>query len=337
MPGNPRALLAQLFQARSGVLPALGYAGVTTLLLLPAAFLHKLPRWERAFFALAAIACWSAAIVKGAGMSEGIWVALLYPASFSLAVLAGLGADRLFAPRRNPSSPRLWGPLALVAVVFLILFVAAPAATRGRMLPLAVSLVLYATFRTRWAGALSGIILLLFLFVDLNAASVNHYGHPFFGDTSGFSLTKKNRDLLQNTALDDRVLASGSPASGIHGNMGMSDGFRMVNGIGLPLTVEQQQWWDALQENNSESGNVLDVAADTPHALLLNIMAARAVAATEDSQLFTGSAPGLRLRRQGDFENGVIYEKRKRPVPLLLGIFLAHGNGHADCFRDAGR
>ena len=308
MPETPRAFLAQLLQVRSGVVPTLGYAGVTTLLLLPAAFLHKLPRWERAFFALAVPVCWAAAIIKGAGRAEGLWVGLVYPAAFSLAVFAGLGADRLFAPRRNPSSPRLWGPLALVAVVFLILFVVAPAPARGRMLPLALSLGLFAFFRIRWAGALSGIILLLFLFVDLNAASVNHYGHPFFSNSATGSLTQETRNLVQNTTLDGRVLASGSPANGIHGNMGMSDGFRMVNGIGLPLTGAQQQWWNALQVDDTASGKALDVAADAPHALLLNVMATRTVAATKDSQLFTGSAPGLRLRRQGDFENGVIYE-----------------------------
>lgn len=316
MPANQRTLLEQLLQARSGVLPALGYIGVATLLLIPAAFLHGIPRWQRAFFATASIALWISTVLFGSGAPEGFWATLIYLATFSIATLAALGADRLFAPRRNTASPRLWGPLALVAVTFAILFVLAPAETRGRTLPLAVSLVIFGVFRTRWASALSGVILILLLFVDLNAASVNYHGHPFFDGAAGFTLPEETHALLKKTALDDRIMISGSPTEGVHENIGMSTGFRVANGTGQPLTSGQIQWWNALQGESADASNTLDVSADTPHALLLNIMATRAVVATDTGGLVGGSAPGLRLRRKGEVGNVVVYEN-ENAIPRL--------------------
>ncbi len=308
MPANLRMLLAQMLQAGSGVLPALGYVGMSTLLLLPAAFLHATPRWERAFFAIAAVTLWTVALFSGSGLPEGLWAVLIYPATFSVAVLAALGADRLFAPRRNTASPRLWGPMALVAAFLLVLFVIAPAETRGRMVPLAVALFVFALFRTRWASAVSGIILVLFLFVDLNEASNNHYSHPSFDSGAGVALPANIDVLVQNTALDDRILVSGSPTAGLHANIGMSHSFRVANGAGYPFTPAQKQWWQALQGDNEVLDNRLDVSSDTPYGHLLNVMAVRAALVTANGGLASGSAPGLRLRRKGDFENIVLYE-----------------------------
>ncbi|MCK5862722.1 MAG: YfhO family protein [Candidatus Hydrogenedentes bacterium] len=316
MPGTFRALLEQVLQMRCGVLPMMGYVGISTVLLLPVALMHTIPRWERIFFVLSAGMLWGAAIISGAGV-------LIYPASFSVAVLACLGADRLFAPRHNTASPHLWRPLVLVTLIFLILFVLAPAPARGRMLPFLVSLLLFALFRRRWASALSGIILVLFLFVDLNTANITYHSHPFFDGASNFTLPEEMNSLLRNTALDDRVLMSGSPAGGMHSNTGMFEGFREAGGTGYPLTTEQTQWWQALQGGKSNENSTLDVSSNAAHALLLNIMAVRAVAASENGGLVTGSAPGVRLRRKGEQDGIIIYEN-ETALPRLSWVSSWH-------------
>ncbi len=316
-PGSMPALIAHLLRTRTSTLPSLGYVGVSTLLLLPAAFFHRVPRWERGFLGLAPLALWSAIVLFGGGTANSPWTALVYPASFATAALAGLGADRLFTPRRTMYTPRLWGPLLLVCVVFLVVFIIAPAATRGRMIPIILAVAVFALFRTGWASALSGAILIVFLFVDLNAASVNYHSHPFFGGTAGFPVSREAATLMHNAALDDRVMVSAPPTGGpVHPNIGMTEGVRVVGGAGFPLTPAQTLWWRAMRDGEYDAAEPLDISADAPHALLLNVMAARAVATTDGGGLASGSAPGLRLRRQGDAGNVTVYVN-ENAVPRL--------------------
>ncbi len=309
MPTGHAALLTQLLQPRSGTLPALGYVGVSTLLLLPAAFFHRIPRWERSFFALSAALLWLGALAFANGASDAPWTALVYPAVFAVALLAGLGADRLFMPRRTTLTPRLWGPLVLVGVVFLVLFLVAPAATRGRMAPVLLALGTFAIFRTRWASVLSGVILLLLLFVDLSAASSNYGSHPFFTSAVGIPLSEETKADIRDVALEDRVMISAAANSDlIHPSVGLTDGVRVAGGAGYPLTPAQAIWWQALTGHPVDADTVLDVSADSPHALLLNLMAARAVVVAQEGGLATGSAPGLRLRRRGEAHGVTVYE-----------------------------
>ncbi len=303
MPEDIRSLLLQFIQVQSGDLPVLGYIGTSTLLLLPVAFLHNLPQWERAFFAVASLTIVVAAVINGTGLPEGMTAPLVYPASFSVAVLAALGSDRLFAPRRNTSSPRLWGPLLLVTVVFLVLFMIAPAPVRGRMIPFAFALFIFALFRTRWAGVLSGSVLLLFLFVDLNAASANLSGHPFFQKNSDLALSERIKNTPGNALRDRRIYFSGLPAEDVCLKLGMEDGLHTVNGSTLLMTTDQRNWWDAMAD-----GEGIDVSSDSKYAFLLNLMAVRFVISSVEGGLADGFAPGLRLRKVEQTDTHIMYE-----------------------------
>lgn len=301
-PYGIRGLPAQLLEARSGVLPPLGYLGIATLLLLPAAFFHPVPRWERALFGIAAPLLFVGAMTGNAstGSTGFAAAALLYPAAFCISVLAALGADRLFAPRRDILSSRFWGPIVLFAMLFALMFVIAPLPTRGRMLPAGIALLIYVLFRTRWAGAFGAVVMTLFLFIDLSASSANYNTHPFFENSNHAQLSREAVVLLSETALDDRLLVS-APATStrIHGNIGMSNEFRVAGAEGLPLSPEQRLWWNAL--GTAQTSLALNLSEDTAYAPLLHAMAVRAVLAAD------GGVPGLRLRRRGESDGFTVY------------------------------
>lgn len=300
IPYSIRGLLAQLLEAHAVRWPPLAYLGMAALLLLPAAPFHRLPRWEKIFLFSTVLGLWGIIILRGSRETPApaAFSALAYPASFAACVLAALGADRLFATRRDPLTPRLWGPLLLVMLIFGGLFLIAPDAARGRMTPCVAALLLFALFRTNWAGVLSGMILLTFQFIDLNTSITNLQPHPFFAQGAGITMEPPLASLLRDTALDDRVLLS--PYAGnerLHPNMGMSAGIRMAGAEGFPLTPEQQRWWDAFL--NTPSTATSPEKTNGARAGLLNVMSVRAVAATRENAVEEAGLPVLRLRRRG--------------------------------------
>lgn len=319
-PHTLRGLLAQLLEAHAAHLPALAYLGVSALLLIPSALFHSIPRWERWFF----FVCAATLVLLPLGRLEsessvGALLALAYPASFAACVLTALGADRLFAVRRDPLTPRLWGPLVLIAVVFVLVFLIVPDTVRGRMLPGAAAIALFAVFRTTWAGVLSGVILLVFQFIDLNASLVNHQGHPFFARESGVTVEEPLASLVRETALDDRVLVSAYPGECcVHPNMGMSSGFRMAGASGIPLTPEQRVWWEALEQAGIVNAATPSLA--TPRAAeaddnsqassragLLDVMAVRAMVIAGQEESGVPALADARLRRRGGHGDVSVY------------------------------
>lgn len=311
-PHTFRSLLAQLLEARGDHQPALAYLGISSLLLVPAALFHPVPRGERIFMFLAVFGLPLVALTgTRAPSSTGSLLVLMYVASFAASVLAALGVDRLFAARLDPRTPRLWGPLLLIGLVFILVFIVAPGSTRGRMIPFAVAILFFALFRTAWAGVISGLILVIFHFIDLNASTMNHQPHPFFTRGIGTVMEDRLTSLLHETALDGRVLVSTYPNNyHVHPNIGMSAGFRMAGAAGIPLTTEQQYWWDTLEQTRPLEG-VSSVPAYTrveelnmpsreaSRNALLNVMAVRALATTSNSGFSVDETPGLQLRRRG--------------------------------------
>jgi len=319
-PHTLRGLLAQLLEGYAAHLPALAYLGVSALLLIPPALFHSIPRWERWFFFLTAAALALLPLGRMESESSGsALLALAYPASFAACVLTALGADRLFAVRRDPLTPRLWGPLILIAVVFALVFFLVPDTVRGRMLPGAAAIALFAVFRTAWAGVLSGVILLVFQFIDLNASLVNHQGHPFFARESGVTVQEPLASLMHETALDDRVLVSPYPGECcVHPNMGMSSGFRMAGASGIPLTPEQRLWWEALEQAgvvNAAAPSLTTLSATeteaqsqaTSRAGLLDVMAVRAMVIAGQEESATPALEEARLRRRGGHGDVSVY------------------------------
>lgn len=319
-PRSLRGLFAQFLEGHALRLPALAYYGVCAALLLPAALFHPIPRWERGFLVLLVSGLLVLAFSElQAAASEGAFLVLAYPASFAVAVLAALGADRLFAARRDSLTPRLWGPLLLCSAVFLLLFLVAPDPVRGRMVPFAFSVAVFALFRTRWAGIISGVVLLVFLFIDLSASTVIHQAHPFFLQQGAPAIDARLAALVRETALGDRLMVSAYPNHPrIHPNIGMSDGFAMASGIGQPLSYEQRCWWEALTKDAEDTSAPDASISDRPHRLmeavpgsahlpLLNVMGVRALAIAEGGALGEGRMAGMHLRRRGNHDDVQVY------------------------------
>ena len=333
-PQSLRGLVAQLLEAHGDHRPALAYLGISALLLIPAALFHGVSGSERIFMVLVAfgLPLLTLTDVSDSAFSRFLLVSA-YPASFAASVLAALGADRLFAPRRTPHTPRLWGPLLLVGALFIILFVLAPGSTRGRMLPCAAAIVVFALLRTSWAGVVSGCILVVFHFIDMNASTVNHQAHPFFTRGAGVMMEGRLAQLLRETALDDRVLVSTYP-NNVHlpANIGMSDGFLVAGAAGIPLTPEQRCWWDVLEQTESFEGvstqparaglpGLQENASYPSRGALLNVMAVRALATTSDSGFPVDAVREMQLRRRGGDANVHIYANEK----ALPRLRWAHG------------
>lgn len=319
-PYGVRSLFAQLLEAHATHLPALAYLGVSALLLIPSALFHGASRRVRIFFFLTAFTLILLPLGGMRSQSAGnALLVLVYPASFAACVLTALGADRLFAVRRDPLTPRLWGPLLLIGIVFAVVFILVPDTVRGRMLPCAAAVLLFALFRTTWAGVLSGVILLAFQFIDLNASLVNRQGHPFFTRGVGAVVEESLALLLHETALDDRVLVNTYPGNyHIHENIGMSAGFRMAGAAGIPLTYEQQLWWNALEETAPVTATTAEAApvvpADTPEDApaasrtgMLNVMAVRAMAVTGEAEAGGPALSGPGMRKRGGHADVSVY------------------------------
>ncbi len=333
-PRSLRSLLAQLLEAHGDHRPALAYLGIAAVLLIPAALFHPISRGERVFLVLAAFGL-PLTILAYTGDSpfSTLFLVSVYPSSFSAAVLTGLGADRLFAARRSARNPRLWGPLLLTGGVFILLFALAPGAARGRMLPCAAAILLFSLVRTSWAGVVSGCILVVFQFIDLNASTVNHQPHPFFTRGAGIAMGGKLSHLLRETALDDRVLVSTYPNNvHLHANIGMSDGFRMAGATGVPLTPEQRRWWEALEQSESLEGVATEPvrsgrqggaqdSSKTLRGALLNVMAVRALAVTSDGVFSPEATREMQLRRRGGDANIQVYVNEN----VLPRLSWAHG------------
>jgi len=332
-PRSLRSLLAQLLEAHGDHRPALAYLGIAAVLLIPAALFHPVSRGERTFLLLATFGLPLITLADtGDSALSTLFLVSVYPASFTAAVLTGLGADRLFVARRSPRNPRLWGPLLLTGVVFILLFMLAPGAARGRMLPCAAAILLFSLVRTSWAGVVSGCILVVFQFIDLNASTVNHQPHPFFTRGAGVTVEGRLSHLLRETALDDRVLVSTYPNNiNLHTNMGMSDGFRMAGAAGLPLTPEQRCWWDTLEQSESLEGVAVEPvrsgpggrrdSSETLRGALLNVMAVRALATTSDGVFTAEATREMQLRRRGGDANIQVYVNEN----VLPRLSWAHG------------
>ncbi|NLN93203.1 MAG: YfhO family protein [Candidatus Hydrogenedens sp.] len=273
-PSGLKGLWTQMLDLQTQLLPAPGRFGVMTLLLIPSAFLHPLPRWERAFFALALPGIILLALLSG----EQGWVQTLYlPWSFFMAVLAALGMDRLFTVRRNITTPRLWMPVILSALLFVILFILAPDSARGRMLPFVPALIFFLTFRRNWASVLACIFILVFLYVDLASSFVNRQDHPFFQAAPELRLDRRTTAGLRESALDGRVLLLADAENRhFHPNITMTSPLYGALGEGALFSSPQALWMDQWQ-------TVCDTGDSQAFWAMLRLMAVQAVASDRSS------------------------------------------------------
>jgi len=293
LPSRLKLLAAQLLNAPgAGVLPPAAYFGITSLLLLPAAYFHRQRAGEAIFFTLAGlftlvIATTGRNVWDGAAPFE----AFLIPAAFSITVLAALGADRLFITGRDPRSPLVWAPVLLVAVLAALLVFPSSTQSRGVIAVFLFLLLPSALIRVRWVTNASALLAILLLFVDLASSSPRRHLHPIVDLPAAHEAAAPALRAAEEQALGDRIVLSAVPLDpNFPINHPASAGIRAAGGRFWPLSGAQRLWWESLLPPGKPIAldDPLMPSPEAAHPSLLNFMAARALLATPDAAMASG-------------------------------------------------
>jgi len=215
---------AALLVPRTASVPGLLYFGAIPLVLLPPALLHRSRRFEVIYFLVASV-LWIGLAVWGAvpGASSEGWKLCVYPGALGIAILVGIGADRLLLTGRDPRSPLIWGSVVIALVAALLLLLIGTAESRGRIAMAVVVLLPFFVLRLRWVGAACGVALAFLIFVDFREASRNVYQHPFTGPANWLSGCQAALQEAETHTLGDRMLAlPASRESILPANLGMA-------------------------------------------------------------------------------------------------------------------
>jgi hypothetical protein len=326
VPRSLGALIEQLLTAPRGQLPPIGYVGIVALAVLPAAYFNRYSQIEAGFFTAGAVLL-PALALAGEGPRAGSFspVLLLFPAVFSVAVLAALGADRLLTTGRDPRSPLVWVPALLSIICAALLFWIAPAPLKGILLILAVVLLPFLIIRAGWLAALSGAAVVAIVVIDLALAARNEYLHPFEDSPECYQVYEKALLFAEEQALGGRMMLSAQALDvGLAPNLGLLYPMRLAGSAFQPLTEEQAAWWARLT-GETPAAEALAGARLSPAVLapaLLNYMAVRVLLKGPGSplgaDLWPAEGASFRLTRQMDnvdvFINGAAFP-RARWVP----------------------
>ena len=291
IPGSIRELLAQMLVPKPGALPRAGYLGALVLPLIPAAFFHRTGRREAVLFVLAG----ALALLIAADETLRLPIAFpyayfIYPGLLSLAILIALGLDRLLVPAQGVPRRRVWLPALLVVALGAGLFYISVPEPRGRLVALAALLFIVLSVRTRWASAACALVLAGLLFVDLTAASVSVYRHPFMEAPACYQGNAAALSAAEEQALDGRVIVVASPLDfALPANIGMLfPTLRAADGR-QPLTKTQATWWRRLGPPAASpverEGPAAAISPEAAGPRLLNHMAARVVLTTPEGGL----------------------------------------------------
>lgn len=303
VPLTAQELLRHLLSAESANLPRVGHVGVVTLLLLPGALFHRGFRRQSAFFALALTSLILILVLLDGPLPLGLpEEALPFALPFCWSALAGIGADRLLAPRDSQRTRSLLFPsLLLLLTAGAVLWVGSDRA-RGVAV---VFLLLYALFllvRTRWMVAVSGIGMAATSFIALMMASNNQYMHPIQDAEQRYDRYATAITKGREYAVGGRLVLSGAALdAALPANLGMIHPIDCVGGAAIPLTHGQAAVWtrlvpegDALVRTSGKG-----IQTDAPAPQLLDLMAGRTIIAAEGGALYEGNwdsgGPPLRL------------------------------------------
>ena len=298
IPGEAAAsaeeLAAHLLVATPGAVPRLGYLGPLALLAIPAALFHGTARRDALFFLVAAPVLLFLGIGGFGRMPLPFSnVFFLFPAMFSLAVLATLGLDRLLVAAPYRRVGRVWLPALVTAAATAALFYVAADETRGRIVCFAALMLPVLLIRVRWVSALCGLLLALLLFADLATASINRYRHPFEDATERLERYARTIQAAEEHAFGQRVLVSRAALDfGLPADLAMVRPSLFAVGGAMPLTRDQTAWWRRLGPPEPSATDLAPQAGGvSPQALkpdLLNFMAARLVLAGPGAPLYAG-------------------------------------------------
>jgi len=310
LPGEAAAsveeLAAHLLVAKPGALPRLAYLGPFALLAVPAAPFHGAARRDAWFFLIAApLLLFLSVGALGHLPLPFSHAYFVFPATFSLAVLATLGLDRLLVPAPHRRVRRVWLPALVTAAAAAGLFYVVTGEARGRVVFFAVLMLPALIIRVRWVSAACGMLLALLLFGDLAWAGANRYRHPFEDAQVRLDRYARTIQAAEEQAFGQRVLVSGAPLDfGLPQNLAMLRPALFAVGGTMPLTRDQAAWWRRLVDPEPRRGGGGPSPASggvSPQATkpnLLNYMAARLVLAGLDGPLYEGAwgQPGPELR-----------------------------------------
>lgn len=301
LPGTFREVPAGVLAPRDTTLPGMLYFGVISLMVIPAALLHRNRRFETGFFLLAAslglaIAVWGSTGAPGADH----WKVFIFPAAAAAAALVGLGADRLLLTGRDPRSPLIWGAVLLALVAAVVLLLAGTAGTRGPVVLAVLVLLPFFIMRVRWLGVVSGLGLALFHFVDLQQASANMYLHPYSGDQHWLQDSLPAIKEAEAQALGQRILTlPPSRETALPGNIGLMQPVYCAGGAYWPLDEDQAAWWSKLAPYLTESSareRAAEKDSGPNYTALLNLMAVRVIVGERNLAWMEQSGEALRLR-----------------------------------------
>ena len=292
IPRNLQEWGRQLFDCRPGSLPRLGYVGISTLLLCPAAVTHR-RQWPRALFFVVAILCFAGAFVfwdwiaSATAPRNGLAFAL----SFCVSALAAIGIDALLEQKHARGLGLNLAALVLILASGIVLFYVCGAPVRGNILVFAALLAPAVILPLRRVARLCGVFLGFFLFIDLTIASANVYAHPIDDAPDCYAVHEAAVQQLGDAVGDSRLLVSAQDLdTGLPGNLGMLYPVQLAGGSHLPLARNQAVWWRALVQEDSPflraSGK--GITRDAPHPRLLDLMAVRGVLASPDGPLREG-------------------------------------------------
>ncbi len=263
----------------NSTLPELFYIGVVSLILIPPAILQKHGRLEVIYFALAAL-LWMGGVVwqLDGGTSLEIWKALAFPGVFALAVLVGLGSDRLLLTGRDPRSPLIWGSSLLVLIAGGTLLVLGPSDARGLVLAALVVLLPFFLLRVKWMAIACGTLLAFLLFIDLRGASSSTFQHPYAAGTSWLQDAMPTMREAEALSVGERVLTLPTiRQTTLPANVGLLLGINNAHGAYWPLTTGQARWWEHLEDYLNPARYTESMATDVAHFYprLLNYMGVR--------------------------------------------------------------
>lgn len=282
--GNTPALLSELPAALllpgNGMFPDMLYVGVISLTVIPAALLRQHARFEVAFFFVAAL-LWIGMVIQrgeGGGTSEA-WKILVFPGVFSLAVLVGLGADRVLLTGRDPRSPLIWGSSVLMLLTAATTLLLGPPEARGWVLGAVAVLLPFFLLRVKYVGLVCGSLLALLLFADLRDASNNVYQHPYTDKGAWLQDSLPALREAEALAIGERILTL-PPARSmtLPPNVGLMMGIPNAYGAYWPLSAGQAAWWESLDSylNPARRNETPPSPENTlPHTSLLNYMGVR--------------------------------------------------------------
>ena len=301
-PANARELAIQAVSNASAATPRAAYWGIVPLVFVPAAIFHRHRKRDVILFAaITIIPALLAAFFRWQLPLQFPVSAMLLPMIVSIALLAAIGADRVFTPRTTFRSPGIAFPVMLTLAICALLFVAFGADVRRYLVPCAAIVLLFAVIRHRMLTPVCFAALALVLLVDLTNANRTALTHPKHDAPACFETYAPALAAARDQALGSRIAPSAPELDrGLMPNIAMIASSSAVGASGIPLTPDQARWWEALSEKGPRPSGLAScrVSALAARPQLLRYMAARLVVAAPQGPLYDGvwakQGPALR-------------------------------------------